>query len=287
MDERQQALFNRPQTLLSLSRDHAIEIVGLQIESGQLFLKLISHDLTETQIDEIRFEYERWDEHNILILNDLFVEKDFLGEYVGMSTLKRVGTDYNDKLAVYKKLFTENLDVLNMVARRLKLIIPSIDRIRIGLGEKKMSNNSASRKVFIVHGHDEAAKESLARVLEKLDLKAIILHEQADGGKTLIEKFEEHSSDVVFAVILLTPDDDGKSKSEIDLKGRARQNVIFELGYFIGKLGRGKVVLLYKGGEIPSDLQGVIYKSMLDGAWRLELAKEIKNAGIEVDLNKL
>ncbi len=144
-----------------------------------------------------------------------------------------------------------------------------------------------SDQIFIVHGHDEASKETVARFVEKLELHPIILHEQPNAGRTIIEKFEDHSN-VGFAIVLLTPDDFGAPRNSHDLKPRARQNVILELGYFIGKLGRGKVCALYKEGvEIPSDYQGVLYIPMDSaGAWRTALAKEIKNAGIEVDLNK-
>lgn len=149
-----------------------------------------------------------------------------------------------------------------------------------------------SRKVFVVHGHDQAAKEAVARFLERLELEAVILHEQANRGRTIIEKFEAHSEEVAFAVVLLTPDDlgaatepDGNGQS--DMKKRARQNVVFELGYFIGKLTRRRVCALYVDGvELPSDMKGVLYIPYdHTGAWRMALAKEIKAAGIEVDLN--
>lgn len=151
---------------------------------------------------------------------------------------------------------------------------------------------TASRSVFIVHGHDEATKESVARFLEKLDLKPVILHEQPDRGRTIIEKLEANASDVdiAYAVVLLTPDDLGSTVADrANPKPRARQNVVFELGYFIAKIGRERVRALYSEGvESPSDYKGVLY-TKLDpaGGWQLELAKEIKAAGIEIDLNKL
>lgn len=131
-----------------------------------------------------------------------------------------------------------------------------------------------SRKVFVVHGHDEAVKQSVARFLEKLGLEPIILHEQPNKGQTLIEKFEANS-DVGFAVVLLTPDDVGRGAAEKKLNPRTRQNVILELGYFLGILRRARVCALYKEGvELPSDIHGVIYVPY-DGAggWRLELAR--------------
>jgi predicted nucleotide-binding protein/CheY-like chemotaxis protein len=143
--------------------------------------------------------------------------------------------------------------------------------------------------VFIVHGHDDEAKESVARFIERIGLQAIILHEQATLGKTIIEKFEAYS-DVRFAVILLTPDDVGAPRSTPKaLKSRARQNVIFELGFFVAKLGRRNVCALYKEGvEVPSDIQGLLYITMdTNGAWRLTLAREISACGVAVDMTKL
>ncbi len=145
-----------------------------------------------------------------------------------------------------------------------------------------------TRRVFIVHGQDEAAKETLARFLEKLDLHPVILHEQPNQGRTVIEKFEGYA-DVEFAVVLFTPDDVGYPNGEpMKTRSRARQNVIFELGYFIGRLGRSRVSVLYKVGvEILSDYEGVVYVSMDDPqGWRLLLAREIKASGIDIDLNR-
>jgi len=146
---------------------------------------------------------------------------------------------------------------------------------------------AGTRRVFVVHGHDEAAKEAVARFLSKLDLEPVILHEQPNQGRTVIEKFEGHT-DVDLAVVLLTPDDVGQAAGSSGAKKpRARQNVIFELGYFIGRIGRSRVCALHKGDvEILSDYEGVIYVSMDDPqGWRLLLAREIKAAGIDVDLN--
>ena len=105
-----------------------------------------------------------------------------------------------------------------------------------------------SQKVFIVHGHDREAKEAVARFIGIFSLKPIILDEQSGGLQAIIDKFEEQAEDIVFAIILLTPDDVGAAKAEQnELQPRARQNVILELGYFIGRLNRNQICLLYKG----------------------------------------
>lgn len=145
-----------------------------------------------------------------------------------------------------------------------------------------------SRRVFIVHGHDSAAKESVARYLTKLDLDPIVLHEQPNAGRTIIEKFEAHA-DVAFAVVLLTPDDVGHPIGiATEAKPRARQNVILELGFFTAALGRSRVCALYIGGvEIPSDFSGVLYHELdSGGAWRLMLARELKAGGLDIDMNR-
>jgi predicted nucleotide-binding protein len=151
-------------------------------------------------------------------------------------------------------------------------------------------SEARGRDIFVVHGHDAEAKQSVARFIEKLDLRAVILHEQASAGRTVVEKVEQESSGVGYAVVLLTPDDIGApgDKPE-ETKRRARQNVVFELGFFVGRLGRAKVCVLHKGEvDIPLDFQGVIYEPMDEaGAWRISLAREMKKAGIDLDMNKV
>ncbi|NHZ84946.1 MAG: nucleotide-binding protein [Planctomycetia bacterium] len=149
-----------------------------------------------------------------------------------------------------------------------------------------------SNEVFIVHGHDESMKVSIARTIDKLDLNPIILHEKPSKGRTIIEKFTTYSN-VGFAIILLSPDDIGYSKSTKpeNFKYRARQNVILELGYFLGKLGRERVIALFKKDnefEIPSDYSGVLFVEFdNNGKWKFDLVRELKAAGYKVDANKL
>lgn len=148
-----------------------------------------------------------------------------------------------------------------------------------------------SSRIFIVHGHDEAMKQSVARFIEKIGLEAIILHEQANAGMTIIEKFENYA-DVGYAIVLLSPDDMAYHQTETpdDAKPRARQNVVFELGFFIGRLGRDRTFALMKDNvEIPSDISGVVYTPYdgADGAWRTKLVRELKALGYDIDANAL
>jgi predicted nucleotide-binding protein len=137
-------------------------------------------------------------------------------------------------------------------------------------------------KVFVAHGRDEAAKEKVARFLELVGLDAVVLNEQSDGGQFILEKFERHA-DVAFALALLTSDD------RCGRGFRARQNVILELGYFLHRLQRTRVRVLYTAGvELPSDILGWLYIEM-DGAeaWKLKLARELLAAGVPLDLKRL
>lgn len=142
-------------------------------------------------------------------------------------------------------------------------------------------------KIFIVHGHDNEAKAEVARFVERLGFRPIILHEQASQNRTVIEKFEANS-DVGFAVVLLTPDDEGSKKGQ-PAKPRARQNVVLELGYFVGRLGREKVCALRRGEvEIPSDFNGVVYETYDEhGAWKGKLAKELEAANFAINWAKV
>ena len=146
---------------------------------------------------------------------------------------------------------------------------------------------SKSRKVFVVHGHDDAARESVARFLEKIDFTPIILHEQPNKGRTIITKFREEAADIGFAVILMTPDDQG-GKAGAETRPRARQNVVLELGFFLGALGPERVAALVRGDvERPSDFDGVVYISLDSGDWRAQLGKELQAAGFGIDWNKV
>ena len=197
----------------------------------------------------------------------------------GPNPLPEVHQGYRDgiegalvKLRTLKELFEERIADAPQTAAPLR----------------KKTEPGNSRRVFVVHGRDEGTKEAVARYLAKLDLDPIILHEQPNQGKTIIEKFESHA-DVAFAVVLFTPDDVGYPADEPDkARPRARQNVVLEMGFFAAALGRHRVCVLFKGDiEIPSDYAGVAYVP-LDGtsAWRVLVAREIRGAGIDVDLNK-
>jgi hypothetical protein len=143
------------------------------------------------------------------------------------------------------------------------------------------------RKVFIVHGRDDLAKLEVSRFIEKLGLDAIILHEQASSGMTIIEKIEHYSNDADFALVLYTECDEGRGVHERpqNPKFRARQNVVFEHGFLISKLGRENVCSLVKGDvETPNDLSGVVHVPMDGpGAWKMGVARELQACGYKIN----
>lgn len=143
------------------------------------------------------------------------------------------------------------------------------------------------RKVFIVHGRDDLARVEVSRFIETLGLEAIILHEQANAGMTIIEKIERYTNDADFALILYTPCDQGRGYHEgkAHPKDRARQNVVFEHGYLMAKLGRENVCALVKGDiETPNDISGLAY-AIHDqyGAWKLRVVTELRACGYSID----
>lgn len=158
---------------------------------------------------------------------------------------------------------------------------------------KKKDAEKSSNKVFVVHGHDSELKNDIDIFLRDLGLEPIILHRKADEGLTIIEKFEKHS-DVVYAFILLTPDDVGMTVAEYQkeeikrkIEFRARQNVIFEFGYFAAKLGRRNVCCVYKEGvTLPNDISGLLYKKVNDTIDSIgyEIIKELKAAGLKIEI---
>jgi predicted nucleotide-binding protein len=183
--------------------------------------------------------------------------------------------------------------VAENIRRSETLLSEAIRSLREDLSELEAENEQAakpnviedSRRIFIVHGHDEGARETIARFVEQLGLDPVILHEQPNKGRTIITKFQEEARDVGFAIVLMTPDDQG-GPVRGEQKPRSRQNVVFELGFFIGAIGANRVAALLKGNlERPSDFDGVVYISMDTGSWRHELGRELQAAGFDIDWN--
>ncbi|WP_053004224.1 TIR domain-containing protein [Flavobacterium sp. ABG] len=275
---------NNLPTALVVGREYFKEELNKRIVLGEeIYNRQIQ---TNRQFEQAQQDYNDWNDFNTELLKQSFNKPN--SEY-------KQRYDYLNEKFIYVsqtpaeelKEFYEN--VKNKVSN-LKQLVAKLSLIKTEINEPVISKGTSinSNKVFIVHGHNNEVKVNVARTIEKLGLEAVILHEQANSGKTIIEKFEEHA-DVAFAIVLLTDDDLGKNKKEDNLNNRARQNVILELGYFIGKLTRNKVCPLYAPGvELPSDLLGLLYLELdAEESWKFKLAKELKASGLEFDVNKI
>jgi predicted nucleotide-binding protein len=244
---------------------------------------------TTRQLEQARQEYYDWNDFNSEFLKQSFdnPSNEYKQKYdeVNNKLMYFLGnTSQAEELREFKDDVKNKVNNLKQLNAKLSLI-----KVAEGIPSNVEANNKTNNKnVFIVHGHNNEIKLDVARTLEKLGLTPIILHEQPNSGNTIIEKFEENS-DVGYAVVLLTDDDMGKGKNQENLNLRARQNVILELGFFIGSLSRKRVCPLYTSGvELPSDMSGVVYTEIdKAGNWKIKLAKELKSAGYEIDVNKI
>lgn len=241
-------------------------------------------------LEQAQDEYKVWSDYNRDLLRKMFHNATLSEEYSYFGgAVFSMNPSFAERVEYYRDDIRKKINRLESIRGRLPLFdgTPSS-----AASDGVEPVRQYSRRVFVVHGHDELLKAEVARLLERLDFQAVILHEQPNLGRTVIEKFENYS-DVGFAVALLTPDDVGAKKpvgsAAPDFVARARQNVIFELGFFIGRLSRDRVVALHKHGtELLSDISGVIYTAVdANGAWKLELAKELKAAGYQVDFGKI
>jgi len=211
--------------------------------------------------------------YNILQTTEIEIKKS---RYSGWRTrIKKYETEKNSKLGLELKL------------KDLKQDIDLLERYK---NTDTPAKPTTKRKIFIIHGHDNELKALVEGFIREIELIPIILNEQANQGKTIIEKIEGHN-DVDYAIALMTPDDSGASNQKRrNIKKRARQNVIFELGYFMGKLGRNRVTMIKKDNrddfEVPSDCDGFAY-SWSHENWQKQLVNDLKTAGFKIDANKL
>jgi predicted nucleotide-binding protein len=220
----------------------------------------------------------QWYEYTAELLRQIFTTDELTDEFTGKG-----GYSFGDE-DISTGAYLKKLRSIRTRLHLYPVTVPRHENSQVA-----SSNSAGSSKVFLVHGHDDGARETAARFLERLGLEVVILHEQASAGKTIMEKLEAHG-DVAFALVLLTPDDLGRSSSATsEPRARARQNVILELGYFFGRLGRHRVCALHKGDvELPSDYLGIVYVNMdPGGAWHLLVGRELRAAGFSIDLNQL
>ncbi|GMK49140.1 hypothetical protein PghCCS26_62700 [Paenibacillus glycanilyticus] len=297
----------KKRSALLVPRSEASEKIHAQITKGQKMLEKTSFVVSNLQLEELQNEQKRWVSYTEELLFNQFADDYVAEDFIeaGAHFLRIVGDEpsFSDKVNGIRTDMKNYVDYLEILLERLEFFPsqPKTDtsvRLHQLFGndepEKKINIKSSAHlhktdRVFIVHGHDNEAKQTAARFVEQLGLKAVIFHEQHDQGETIIEKLER-VSDVGYAIVLLTPDDMGHAKASPDsAKYRARQNVVFEWGYFMAKLGRKNVIALLKGDvELLSDIQGILYTPMDDNdAWKYKIAKEMKAAGFDIDMNRI
>jgi predicted nucleotide-binding protein len=275
---------------LLVDRSIAVEKIKEQIQEGEEMANRSCHG--EAELSILQSEFKEWDSINLKLLKKFFSSPkvtDYYWQHVfGPHPEYTMGANVfnlsDHKVRMVQIGVKQAVSKLRSIKRKLQV---SDDRSDATQKAALIPQLFGGDDVFIVHGHDDGLKHEAARFVESFGLKATILHEKANEGNTLIEKFEKNSN-VRFAIVLLTPDDLGGAVGADKYSPRARQNVILELGYFFGKLGRGRVCALYKDAvELPSDMAGIVYvKIDTQGSWKLQLAKEMKNAGLAIDLNK-
>ncbi len=270
LDRENHEVTNRPRLIELIEETEQIKTAFHTFEGAGLPSVSVIYDSQKFQewIEELKYELQQL----LISSKDPFIEEiyDFASQKFNGWSDKRIFSLLESKLKVIQK--------------RQRRFFPE------AYEDHKEGQNMKSQ-IFIVHGHDEAAKESAARIVERLGYEAVVLHEQPSAGKTIIEKIESYIKDVVFAIILYTECDIGRDKNSSidDEKFRARQNVIFEHGLLTGNLGRDHVIALVKGNvEIPSDLAGIVYTSMDEGgAWKMELVKNMQAVGLDASVDKL
>jgi len=259
--------------------------MGIDFGSLIVDLETLASSSKEDFSNEFWGSYETYLKTYNLLLKDL----QSLGFYKELKFLEQVPLSDQSFDSGYSKheqaKLREVTNASNILLRKVKLLLspPKSDNRRV-------NNQVRSNKIFVVHGHDNEMKSDVAQTLQKLDLDPIILHEKPNSPQTLIEKISDYTH-VSFAVVLVSPDDLAypEEKTPDEAKYRANQNVIFELGYFLGRLGKQNVIAIYrkkKDFEIPNDYNGVLWIEYKSG-WYFELIKELQACNFEVDANKL
>lgn len=176
----------------------------------------------------------------------------------------------------------------------VRLLTAAADERRLIADEAEVAGlisnaSSAAQEIFMVYGHDHSFRSEVEMFLAKITgVQPVIFdREPSHGSETVIEKLERLGGRAGFAVVLMTPDDVGSTRNAASVEGRARQNVLIELGWFAGRLGRSRVrIVRHPDASIPSDLSGILYTST-SGNWQTELAKDLSMAGLTVNLNAL
>jgi predicted nucleotide-binding protein len=279
-----------PNVTLAVPPDGLEQKLRQQDDAGEVLRNLPRNTLDEVQVFKQR--YFEWDDFNVALLESSFDSSGWMtttpvSDYRGVGAvvidiqLSRATTGIPpERMAAVLSDIDAKRGVLRSIAQRLD-VYPKGD-------SREASALATGTAIFVVHGHALQRREELRRFLERVtDRQVIVLEDEANQGRDVLGKLLGSAAQAVYAVVLLTGDDEGRKAGDGEWKPRARQNVVLELGLFLGMLGRASVAALYESGvELPSDFTGVMYISLDDSGWKMKLATELKNAGIHVDLNK-
>ncbi len=280
---------NREQSYLIKSHFQFASELQERIDIGS---NLLSETIKNgSDYEKIKKEYNSWHDYNLELLKQSFnfPDNEYRNDYERVGSYIGLFLSGNYDLASEIENFTEKF---NSKVAFLKNLHKKVLLLKSNVEDQKHFETEGSKigktHVFIVHGHDDLIKNETARFIEHLELEAIILHEQASSGMTVIEKIEKYSNLAAFAIVLYTPCDVGSKKGkENESKSRARQNVVFEHGFLMGKIGRENVAAMVKGDiEVPNDISGVVYIA-IENDWKLALAKELRKSGYQIDMNKV
>jgi len=263
-----------------------------RIERGSELLN--AHIDSQSQLKDVRDSYYTWDEYNTQLLRRRFSSEELVRKYVNSIFF---GVAYERSLA--EQVVELHEDIQSKI-RRLRSIAEQVPLLELDASvvtamsmestPSIVESEPSGIEIFVVHGRNDAVKLEVTDFVERLvERRPVILHEHASEGRTLIEKLEHYGNSAGFAIVILTGDDEGRMRGSEDLAlPRGRQNVVLELGYFMARLGRSRVILLYESDvELPSDMTGIVYTRLdAGGGWKLTLAKELKAAGISIDVNR-
>lgn len=254
-----------------------------QITRGQALQTAASLASSDEGLRAARDEFLTWEEYCKTLLSNSFTTSTIAREVGHPIYMASLTDTFQLKKQRLEGSISTVLRKIRSIRDRLTLF-PEADVTQMAVADRIFGDD-----IFLIHGHDEARKQEVARVVGQLTgSEPTILHEMQNGGRTVIEKFENYAARAGFAIALLTPDDHGSTSTTTELRSRARQNVVYELGFFHGALGRGRVVALVAPGiEMPSDIAGVIYLQLSDPEWKLHLAREMRAVGLKADSNNL
>jgi predicted nucleotide-binding protein len=275
--------------MLTVPSADLAERLGERIKVGWGLFHRVVADADE--VEEFRDDYRNWDEYNSTLIKRSFTTDEEYKHYSGLAIAIGLPDSPQERYKYLQEDLKRSIRLLTSLKERLPLFeeVPSVKAAAPQAHDRDPSSG-AKPAIFLVHGRDEGAKHGVARFIRDITgLEPIVLADQPNLGQTVIEKFERHASKVSYAIVLLTGDDEGRLRNTRPMKPRARQNVILELGWFAGKLGRQKVAMLYETGvELPSDIAGILYAELDAGeGWKIKLAREMKAAGLPVDMNKV